>query len=149
MICLNEEQQRKDAHDRQAITEHLRRQLRQGSKSLVGNKGYRRYLKVRSGSGFEIDEEKLPPEADPPPEEKQEARFDGLWVLRTNMDDERAETIARSYKRLWMVEDLIRTTKSIADWIIFMRSRPSSPGSDIGCAASSSAMPTRPFGRLE
>jgi hypothetical protein len=104
VVCLNEEQRRKDAHDRQAITEHLRKQLKQGAKSLVGNKGYRRYLKTTAGSGFEIDEKKL----------KQEARFDGLWVLRTNMTDP-AEIIARSYKMLWMVEDLIRTTKSIME----------------------------------
>jgi hypothetical protein len=104
IVCLNEEQRRKDAHDRRAITEHLRKQLRQGAKSLVGNKGYRRYLKTAPGSAFEIDEEKL----------KQEAKLDGLWVLRTNMEDE-AEIIARSYKMLWMVEDLIRTTKSILE----------------------------------
>jgi hypothetical protein len=104
VICLNEEQRRKDSHDRQAITEHLRKQLKQGAKSLVGNKGYRRYLKTTPGSAFEIDEEKL----------KQESRLDGLWVLRTNMEDE-AEIIARSYKMLWMVEDLIRTTKSILE----------------------------------
>jgi len=104
VVCLNEEQRRKDEHDRMAITEALRKQLKQGAKSLVGNKGYRRYLKTAPGSSFEIDEEKL----------KQEARFDGLWVLRTNMDDP-AEIIARSYKMLWMVEDLIRTTKSIME----------------------------------
>lgn len=104
VVCLNEEQRRKDAHDRQAITDHLRKQLKQGAKSLVGNKGYRRYLKTTPGSAFEIDEEKL----------KAEARLDGLWVLRTNMEDE-AEIIARSYKMLWMVEDLIRTTKSILE----------------------------------
>jgi hypothetical protein len=104
VVCLNEEQRRKDAHDRQAIVEHLRKQLKQGAKSLVGNRGYRRYLKTTPGCGFEIDEQKM----------KQEARLDGLWVLRTNLEDE-AEIIARSYKMLWMVEDLIRTTKSILE----------------------------------
>jgi hypothetical protein len=104
IVCLNEEQRRKDAHDREAITAHLRKQLKQGAKSLVGNKGYRRYLKTSPGSAFEIDEEKL----------REEARLDGLWVLRTNMEDE-TELIARSYKMLWMVEDLIRTTKSILE----------------------------------
>jgi transposase len=83
--------------------EQLRKRLKRGAKSLVGNDGYRRYLKVAPG-GVEIDEEKL----------QAEARFDGLWVLRTNMEDE-AEIIARSYKMLWMVEDLIRTTKSILE----------------------------------
>jgi transposase len=104
IVCLNEEQRRKDAHDRQAIVEHLRKQLKQGAKSLVGNKGYRRYLKSAATSAFEIDEEKL----------KDEARLDGLWVLRTNLQDD-AELIACAYKMLWMVEDLIRTTKSIME----------------------------------
>ena len=44
------EERRKDAHDREAIVAHLQEQLRSGDKSLVGNKGYRRYLKLE-GSG--------------------------------------------------------------------------------------------------
>jgi hypothetical protein len=39
IVCLNEEERRKDAHDRQAIVAHLKEQLRSGDKSLVGNKG--------------------------------------------------------------------------------------------------------------
>ena len=41
--CLNEEQRRKDAFDRQATVEHLREQLKRGEKSLIGNKGYALY----------------------------------------------------------------------------------------------------------
>jgi len=104
IVCLNEEQRRKDEHDRQAITDHLREQLKRGAKSLIGNAGYRRYVKTTPGSAFELDEEKM----------KQEAALDGLWVLRTNLEDE-PEIIARSYKMLWMVEDLIRTAKSILE----------------------------------
>jgi hypothetical protein len=74
VVCLNEEERRKDAHDRDAIVAHLREQLRHGDKSLVGNKGYRRYLKVQGEGHFQIDEDQL----------KAEARYDGLWVLRTN-----------------------------------------------------------------
>jgi transposase len=44
----------------------------------------------------------------------QDARFDGIWVLRTNTDLEN-EAVALAYKNLWMVEDLFRTTKSILD----------------------------------
>jgi hypothetical protein len=43
-----------------------------------------------------------------------EARFDGLWVLRTNTDFP-TPTVALQYKRLWMVETIIRTTKSILE----------------------------------
>jgi hypothetical protein len=43
-----------------------------------------------------------------------EARFDGIWVLRTNTDYPTA-TVALQYKRLWMVEAMIRTTKAILE----------------------------------
>jgi hypothetical protein len=51
IVCLNENERRKDAHDRAAIAAHLRQQLTQGDKSVVGNKGYRRYLGWR-GQGM-------------------------------------------------------------------------------------------------
>src|SRR5512137_1725967 len=41
VVCLNEEQRRKDAADRKAIVEALRQQLKRGDKELIGNKGYR------------------------------------------------------------------------------------------------------------
>jgi transposase len=104
VVCLNEEERRKDVHDREAIVAHLKEQLRQGDKSLVGNKGYRRYLKVQGDHYFAIDEKQI----------KIEARYDGLWVLRTNTVYN-AETVAHVYKALWTVEDIIRTTKSIMD----------------------------------
>ena len=104
IVCLNEEERRKDAHDRQAIIAHLRDKLKQGDKSLVGNKGYRRFLKIEGNGHFRIDENRI----------KNEERFDGVWVLRTNTDYS-AEKAALAYKSLWMVEDIIRTTKSILD----------------------------------
>jgi hypothetical protein len=104
VVCLNEEERRKDAQDREAIVAHLHQQLRQGDKSLVGNKGYRRYLKVEGEGHFQINEDQI----------KVEARYDGLWVLRTNTDLE-TETVAHVYKNLWMVEDLFRTAKSILE----------------------------------
>jgi transposase len=104
VVCLNEEQRRKDAFDRKAIVEHLREQLKRGEKSLVGNKGYRKYLSVKGKERFAIDEKKI----------NAEARYDGKWVLRTNLDLP-AEEIALKYKQLWMVEDIFRTMKSILD----------------------------------
>ena len=104
IVCLNEEQRRKDAADRQAIVEHLREQLKRGDKDLIGNKGYRKYLQGTKGEHFLIDEEKI----------KEEARYDGKWVLQTNLGDE-PEIIALAYKELWMVEDMFRTMKSILE----------------------------------
>jgi transposase len=101
IICLNERQARKDAADRQAILESLERQLRKGPKSLVGNKGYRKYLKLAKDSA-RIDTAKV----------KSEARFDGKWVLATNTELS-ADQVALKYKELWRVERMFRDVKSL------------------------------------
>jgi transposase len=101
VVCYNAEQARKDAHDRAAIVAALRQALRAGDKSLVGNRGYRRYLQ-HAGHHFEVDEAKL----------LSEARYDGLWVLRTNTALASA-AVALRYKELWRVERLIRDTKTL------------------------------------
>ncbi len=103
VICLNEAQARKDANDRQRIIEKLRSYLRQGDKSLVGNKGFRKYLKTAS-STFEVDEAKA----------KAEVRYDGKWVLRTNTTLSPAD-VALKYKQLWTVEAIFRSAKSLLD----------------------------------
>jgi transposase len=103
VVCYNEEQARKDAADRAAIVAALKEQLKRGDKSFVGNKGYRRFVKTPADS-FEIDWEKV----------NQEARYDGKWVLRTNTDMS-TENVARTYKMLWMVESLFKTTKSLLE----------------------------------
>jgi transposase len=105
IVCLNPEQAEKDAVDRKAIVESLKEKLKQGDKALVGNKGYRKYLK-REGeaAAFSIDEEKL----------KAEERFDGKWVLRTNTTYS-PEQVAFQYKQLWMVEQAFRAVKSVLE----------------------------------
>jgi hypothetical protein len=55
IVCLNEEQRRKDIADREAIVKHLREQLKRGDKDRIGNKGYRKYLQVSQGEHFTID----------------------------------------------------------------------------------------------
>ena len=102
IVCRNDDEARKDAADREAIVASLREKLRSGEKSLVGNKGYRRYLSSTGPDHFQIDEAKI----------EEEARYDGKWVLRTNMDLDTAE-VALQYKRLWMVEAWFRSSKSL------------------------------------
>jgi hypothetical protein len=101
IVCLNEEEARKDAADREAIVAALREHLRRGDKALVGNKGYRRYLSGGSDH-FRVDESKV----------AEDARHDGKWVLRTNTELDAAE-VALQYKRLWMVEQWFRSCKSL------------------------------------
>jgi hypothetical protein len=103
VVCRNDEEVRKDRHDREAIVAALRTALAQGDKALVGNRGYRRYLKSQ-GAHFAVDEAKV--EAD--------ARYDGLWVLRTNTDVP-PPVVALAYKQLWMVEAIFRSMKSVLE----------------------------------
>lgn len=101
VVCHNEEQARKDAADREAILAALEDHLRSGSKSLVGNRGFRRFLKVE-GPGFDVDLERV----------KADEQYDGKWVLATNTPFTAAE-VAMVYKQLWMVEDVFRSMKSL------------------------------------
>ena len=75
-----------------------------GDKALVGNKGYRKYLRSE-GPKFSIDEEKV----------KWEERFDGKWVLQTDLENLSAEETALQYKQLWMVEEMFRTVKTLLE----------------------------------
>ena len=100
IVCHNEDQALRMPLTGK-IVQSLQGQLQRGDKSLVGNKGYRRYLKTK-GSSFEIDEKKI----------EAEARYDGKWVLRTNTDLPAVE-VALKYKQLWTVEALFRAIKSV------------------------------------
>jgi hypothetical protein len=102
VVCLNDDEARKDAADREAIVASLQEKLHSGEKSLIGNKGYRRYLSSTGPDHFQIDQAKI----------REEARYDGKWVLRTNTELEAAE-VALQYKRLWMVEAWSRLSKTL------------------------------------
>jgi hypothetical protein len=104
IICHNEEQAAKDRHDREAILAKLEEQLKHGPKSLVGNKGYRKYLHKAKQDAFVIDQQKV----------KSESRFDGKWVLRTDTDLPSAD-VALKYKDLLLVESIFRSMKSLLE----------------------------------
>jgi transposase len=103
IVCLNSKQARKDKADREAIIASLEERLKSGAKTLVGNRGYRRYVKSERDA-FSIDDEKV----------KEEERFDGKWVLTTNTRFT-AEQVALKYKELWQVEQVFRDAKSLLE----------------------------------
>ncbi len=102
IVCRNEAEAEKDRADRAAIIEGLDRQLKKGDKALVGNSAYRRYLRTTTRDAFEIDPGKI---AD-------EARFDGIFVLRTNARITPLQAVLR-YRDLLQVEELFRTAKAL------------------------------------
>jgi len=102
IVCRNHQEAQKDAADRISILAALERQLAKGDKALIGNTGYRRYLKTISDEHFAIDAAKV----------EEETKFDGIFVLRTNTDLNPLETML-CYKHLWTVEQTFRTAKHL------------------------------------
>jgi transposase len=113
IVCRNEAEAEKDAADRQAIIAALDQQLKRGDKALIGNSAYRRYLRATAKKAFEIDIGKV----------AEEARYDGLFVLRTNARITPLQAVLR-YRDLIQVEQLFRTAKAL------MRTRPIYHSSD-------------------
>jgi hypothetical protein len=121
IVCRNEAEAEKDRADRQAIVAGLGQQLRRGDKALIGNSAFRRCLRRvappndegKPGPAFEIDAGKL----------AEEARYDGIFVLRTNARVTPLQAMLR-YRELLEVENLFRKTKSV------LRTRPIHHSSD-------------------
>ena len=101
VVCHNPREAARDAAEREAIVSSLEDRLKEGAGQLVGNRGYRRFLRTRRGA-ITIDRSKV--EAD--------ARYDGKFVVRTNTLLS-AQEVAVQYKRLLMVEQFFRAAKSL------------------------------------
>ena len=102
IVCRNLAEAQRDAEQRTAILDGLRAKLAQGDKALVGNSGFRRYLKTVSAEHFAVDETRV----------AEDARFDGLYVLRTNTKLTPLQVMLR-YRDLLRVEQLFRHAKAV------------------------------------
>jgi len=103
IVCLNPDEAAQDAAEREAIVKALEDELKQGASQLVGNRGYRRFLRINKDA-VSIDSKKI----------EAEARYDGKFVLRTNTSLPAGE-VAVQYKRLLQVEQFFRATKSLLE----------------------------------
>jgi transposase len=104
IVCRNLAEAAQAARTREAVLTTLRARLRQGDKALVGNSAYRRYLKTPDEPHFTIDEDRI---AD-------EARYDGLYILRTNTRLHPLNVMLR-YRDLLVVEQVYRTHKALLE----------------------------------
>jgi len=101
IVCLNPEEAKKDKAARESMVRALEEKLSKGGpKSLVGNRGYARFLKTERGA-LKINYEAV----------KRDERMDGKFVLRTTTELS-AEEVAQAYKGLWRVERTFREQKS-------------------------------------
>ncbi|MBV1735247.1 MAG: IS1634 family transposase [Candidatus Desulforudis sp.] len=104
IVCYNPEEAKRDRLVREEMVRKLEAKLQSdGPKSLIDNRGYRRYLKVDKTQAV-IDQKVL----------KEEARYDGKYALRTNSALS-ADEAATAYKQLWRVEQAFRELKSTLD----------------------------------
>jgi Transposase DDE domain len=107
ILCRNEAEAERERNERQAIIAGLAKQLARGDKALIGNSYWRYPRRTPSATG------KL----------AEEARYDGLFVLRTNARITPLQAVLR-YRDLLQVEDLFRRAKAI------LRTRPIYHSSD-------------------
>ena len=102
IVCRNLAEAARAARTREAVLTTLRAKLRQGDKSLVSNSAYRRYLTTPDEQHFTIDEARI----------AEDARYDGLYVLRTNTRLHPLNVMLR-YRDLLVVERLFRSEKAL------------------------------------
>ena len=99
VVCRNPAEAAKDAVAREAVLAKLEDALAHGPKSVIGNKGFARFLKIDKDA-VTIDRQAV----------ERDQRLDGKFVLRTSTDL-LAEEVALAYKSLWRVERALRETK--------------------------------------
>jgi hypothetical protein len=104
IVCRNLVEAAQAARTREAVVASLRAKLKAGDKALVGNSAYRRYLKTPEAQHFCIDEDRI----------VDDARYDGLYVLRTNTRLPPLNVMLR-YRDLLVVEQMFRTEKALLE----------------------------------
>jgi transposase len=101
VVCHNPEEEERDRKRREEIIEHTREDLnRKGAKAFVMPRGLRRFVELIGGE-LVLKEAAV----------RDEARYDGKWVLRTSTGLPAAE-VALAYKSLWQIEHAFRELKS-------------------------------------
>lgn len=93
----------KDKYDREKAIEKILKKLSKSKnpKTLLSNYGYKKYLKIAGESTLQFDESKL----------AEEARWDGLYGVVTNVKEKSAEAILDHYRGLWQIEECFRVSK--------------------------------------
>jgi IS4 transposase len=96
--------------------DHTRQELAtKGPKSLVMPRALRRYIELTGGE-LKLREKAI----------KDDALFDGKWVLRTYTELP-SEEVALAYKSLWQIERTFRELKSGLEINLFLKPIPSQP----------------------
>jgi hypothetical protein len=102
VVCHNPDEAKREREARRQMAEKLKQMLSErGPKALIGNSGYRKFLRIDKKGVF-LDEGKM----------RSEELYDGKFVLLTNTELS-ADDVATSYKGLWRVERAFRDLKNL------------------------------------
>lgn len=103
IVSYKRERAKKDAIDRLEAVEKLQKKLEKhkNPKEYLSNYGYKKYLKVRGESTFELNESKI----------EKDSRWDGLQGIVTNSRNLSGKDLISQYRHLWEVEDAFRINK--------------------------------------
>ena len=103
LVSYSAKRAAKDKADREKSVEKLLKKLAksQNPKTLLSSYGYKKYLKIAGESTLQFEESKL----------AEEARWDGLYGVITNVTEKSAENILDHYRGLWQIEECFRVSK--------------------------------------
>jgi transposase len=103
LVSYSAKRAAKDKADREKAVEKLLKKLAKSKnpKTLLSNYGYKKYLKIAGESTLQFEEAKL----------AEEARWDGLYGVVTNVTEKSAENILDHYRGLWQIEECFRVSK--------------------------------------
>jgi transposase len=103
IVSYSSSRARKDAADRRRLIDRLLKKQKDDKiklKDLIPNYGTKKYLEVIGGEA-KVNEAKI----------SDDAKWDGLHGVITNMESKKAEEILARYRGLWQIEEAFRINK--------------------------------------
>jgi transposase len=103
IVSHSQKRAEKDRLDREKAIDRLRARLSKSTdmKTLISNYGYQKYIKAINKANVEIDLDKV----------NQDAQWDGLHGVFTNITGFDPQQILSHYRGLWQVEESFRISK--------------------------------------
>ena len=103
IVSYSSKRARKNKRDRERLVERVLKKAKDGkvkAADAIGNKGNVKFLKVR-GKTLEVDQGKV----------QEEAKWDGLHGVITNLRERSSPEILADYHQLWKIEYAFRLNK--------------------------------------
>jgi len=104
IVSYNADRAKKDASDRKRLVERLQKKVKDHEvniKDLIPNYGTKKYLSINKTT-VTINQDKI----------EQDAQWDGLHGVITNIKNKKAEEILQYYRGLWQIEATFRVSKN-------------------------------------